>query len=180
MIKQEPTDIENMLSALFNVCLEQSTGTFFVATEDNKSCQIVIERGVLTMSSFGQDKGLAALIEFKALKTGRFSFSSNLVLPMDESATIQHSPEALEFLGYEKYQQALRTPAVEPESEVAEPVPEMATRTERRIVRMYRGQPIYEEVEVTKPLSGAPDNNIDRNIQSNKPARMYRGRVVNS
>ncbi len=181
----------DLLNSLFKHCLEQATGTLFIATEDNRSCQIVLKQGALTKVSYGQDKDHSALNLLKSLNTGRYSFSSNLILPMDDAATIENSAEALNFLGFEKYL-ASHTPA-EQEIEVAEAVEEIESEADRmnesstdndlsstRQKTMYRGREVkaIEAVEKVENEANSTRDSSNNDQASKKPKRMYRGREI--
>lgn len=167
MSQQTTSASGDMLDNLFNYCLKKATGTFFVATEDNKSCQIVIEQGDLTKSAFSQLKGVAALMEFKKLKSGRFSFTKNLILPLGDSAKINNSDLVLNRLGIEQFKELQEL--AKGEYEVAKP------NTERKIKSMYRGKPIYETLSDAYLKS---TQSADGDITLKKPKRIYRGQVV--
>ncbi|MEE9425225.1 MAG: hypothetical protein V3V18_09635 [Methylococcales bacterium] len=167
MSKQLIVETQELFNAIFKCCLEKTTGTFFVATEDNRSCQIVIEQGIVTSSSFSERRGFHAIIELQKLKTARFSFSKNLILPMDDSAKISDSVAVLKQLGFERFVVA----------EKKNHAIDLKTQRKAKAHRIYRGQPIYDTVNHTETQSDRSINN--KGSITKKPVRMYRGQIVN-
>lgn len=179
-----------LLNDFFKLCMEKSIGTFIVATEEH-TCQFVIDQGVLISASYGQNKGLAALQAFKELESGHSKFSDGYKLRMNESAIIEDSDGALRFLGYTEYLEALAPAPIKkvsvrkvvepPPVETVEPEPEL--EPERRIISMYRGQPVYEEIDASKTSEKIENNKVEESSvtqqhQPKKPVKMYRGQVV--
>ncbi len=139
-------EISPMLKRLFACCKDKETGTFFIVSDDNSSGQVVIEKGILLRCSFKNQKGMEVLSTLKRMQTEKFKFTNKLLLPMSSEASIQYSEDALELLGYSAYLASLASNAKGIDSEPNKnPVQKTAFKKEK--VGMYRGKPLYKEVE---------------------------------
>ncbi len=193
-------EFSSILNELFSICENKNTGTFFVVSEDNTSCQVVIESGQISKCTFGTKKGFEALSALKHINTEKFSFSSNLLLPMDATANIEYSEDALALLGYANYLKTTETDSFGNDSSIGSTwVGQVARKTviERKIVSMYRGHPVYKDVEVVveevaeSKLGNANNSHSfveddlvysdeEGKVKNKKPARIYRGQLVNN
>ncbi len=154
-------ELTEILEQLFQCCIDQKTGTFFISTEQNHSCQIVINQGELNAISLGLAKGDEAIALLKQTQRGSCSFKSNLLLPMTDEAKIAVSEEALSQLGFEKSK-------FEQQFVVENQVADGGVKPEVT----YRGHVIAAE--------SIPSKRVDANKPSpgKKPVRIYRGQVV--
>lgn len=168
MAQEEVKVAGEILKTLFQYCTDKATGTFMVVTGDNTACNVVIKYGALSKARFGTQFGLDALVALKKLDQGRVSFLKSLVMPMDVSATLKDSDKALSLLGFGQKTKTPEAPQVK-----SEPVPKKK-RTEKKLVSMYRGQAVYEEVEI----DDAESVNDTSEDSAPKKQRMYRGQLI--
>lgn len=86
---------------LFDRCDKRESGTVFITTKHNKSCQVSITRGQITAFSLGSRKGVDAVKELSSSGCLKASFDSRLKnMPLGENAKIESSDAALLCLGY--------------------------------------------------------------------------------
>ena len=165
------TEKEKFLSFFFKNCTEKASGTFFLVTENNKAIQMVIEQGILTGYLYGQNGGQSALDTFKNIAVQKFSFSSDLIMPMEPDATIENSIEAMETLGFKEYQNEISKRKVKQENNKTI-IQSERRKEDRRVVGMYRGQPIYaKKEEITSPK-------IERRKGERRITGIYRGQPI--
>ncbi len=99
------TDTSNsktLQSCLFKNCYSRKTGTVFITTADNRSCQIVLTNGVITALYLRKILGIKAVLELAKVGFKNCSFTENLQYPLTEDAKIDSSDDVLKFLGYTK------------------------------------------------------------------------------
>jgi hypothetical protein len=137
-----------VLKHLAGLCHAAETGTFFITTTDNKACHILVETGRITALSYGAHRGKSVVPELPFIKVERFSFKHNVKMPLNSRAYVEDGVNVLESLG-------LHHADNQPESK-----------------RVYRGVEV-EEIRVVPTLKKTSDEPAKK-----KPARMYRGRVV--
>ena len=65
--------------ALAQRCKEGATGTFFVATDANRSAQIMLERGEIVYLYYANKRGVDALAVIPAITAGRYSFQEGSI-----------------------------------------------------------------------------------------------------
>jgi len=87
-------------NSLFKYCRSGTTGTAFITTENNRSCQIVLTDGRITAASSGDKRGLGAVSELQEICIKRFSFIKDMQFPLTVYANIDCSNSALNLLGY--------------------------------------------------------------------------------
>jgi len=137
-----------VLKRLADLCHAAETGTFFITTTDNKACHILVEDGRITALSYGSHRGQGVVPELPFIKIERFSFKQNVKMPLNSRSFIDDGVNVLESLGLHH------------------------ADTQSESKRVYRGVEI-EETRMIPTLKKASDEQIKK-----KPARMYRGRVV--
>ena len=83
---------------LFKYCKEKQTGTILIATNNNKSCQITLEKGKITAVSMGRIKGddVARVLYNDGIRSA--SFTKNMSFPHSIEATIHSSRKFLDKL----------------------------------------------------------------------------------
>ena len=91
---------ETLNSNLFKHCAEGKTGTISIATNNNKSCQIVLKNGEILAVTMSRLKGLEAVKELLKVGIKRAALNQNLDLPFSEEARIESSDKLLRSLGY--------------------------------------------------------------------------------
>ncbi len=116
---------ETLETSLFKYCLEGKTGTLSIATNDNKSCQIIINNGEIIAVTLARLKGIDAINKLIEVGFSRATFNQDLQLPFKEEARIESSHKLLVSLGYDSYQT---------NSDIEEDKPTKSSK------RMYRGQ----------------------------------------
>ena len=86
---------------LFNHCDKRDSGTVFITTKHNKSCQVSIARGQITAFSLGAKKGIDAVKELSSCGCLKAYFDPRLKdMPLGEKAKIESSDAVLLRLGY--------------------------------------------------------------------------------
>jgi hypothetical protein len=137
-----------VLKRLADHCHAAETGTFFITTTDNKACHILVETGRITALSYGAHRGQSVVAELPFIKVERFSFKQNMKMPLTSRSFVDEAVNVLESLGLHH------------------------ADSQHEAKRVYRGVEI-EETRVIPTLKKASSEVINK-----KPARMYRGRVV--
>ncbi|WP_299880238.1 hypothetical protein [uncultured Cocleimonas sp.] len=93
-------DSHHLETCLFKFCRSGSTGTVFISTDKNQSCQIILEDGEIMAAALGQKRGFEAVLELKETRVKRFSFIQNMKFPLSIYADIICSNTVLDILGY--------------------------------------------------------------------------------
>lgn len=150
---------------LLKNCSELKSGTVLLSTNNNKSCQIVLKDGKITAVSMGRVKGIPAILEIKDAGLKGASFNERLQLPYTDDAIIDSHDEALKLLGFDKedLEDSTAREIVDDSAILEEPSSKSG--------QTYRGQIIE--------ASGTPAaNKSTAKAEAKKPARMYRGQVI--
>lgn len=137
-----------VLKHLAELCHAAESGTFFITTTDNKACHILLEQGRITALSYGTQRGESVIHELPFIKVERFSFKHNVNMPLSTRAFVDKELNVLESLG-------LHHGESQPPSK-----------------RLYRGV----EIEQQRVIPSIKKPQAEQSQK--KPARMYRGRVV--
>ena len=124
-------------TCLFKQCEEGRTGTVSIATNNNKSCQIVITNGEIIAVTLARLKGYDAINELLKVGFKRASFNQDLQLPFKEDARIDSSHKLLIKLGYDSFNVK---PKESENNENSSKPDEKNPSTQR----MYRGQIIKD------------------------------------
>jgi len=93
-------DSHHLEDCLFKFCRAGSTGTVFITTENNQSCQIILEDGEVKALALGQKRGFEAILELNETRIKRYSFIKNMKFPLTIYANIICSDTVLNILGY--------------------------------------------------------------------------------
>lgn len=149
---EDETQLEILQDSLFKHCSEGDTGTIFISTLNNKSCQIVLANGEIKTASLARFKGIEAILEMKEVGIKAATYTDRMQFKHSDDAIIDSSDVVLNMLGYVKLED-------QPEEQPEEQETEKSTR-------MYRGQIIEEPMEPKKTKD------------SNKAPRMYRGQII--
>jgi len=151
------TQLAQLLEDLSVPLANKRSGTFFIATDDNASCRFAISDGEITHCCIKRLHGPEAIQAIQAGLRGRGKFSENNKSFFRDSDKVEHS-DVVEQLGLNI--------ATSKEAIIVddEPAPEV----KKQVKRMYRGK----EVIVEEPVR-VPQQNTTK-----KPARMYRGQVL--
>ncbi|NOQ36040.1 MAG: hypothetical protein GQ569_09105 [Methylococcaceae bacterium] len=160
MTRNSDLNSQEIFEALFQLCTEKKTGTFFIATDENISCQIILQIGEIAAAVYNSRiMGFDALKKIKATNAGRYIFSDGLILPVDETALIEHTQNSLKFLGFSQ---------IADDSQSIIEVQDEPKQRDNEIVCTYRGQKIIKTKVQVQPSAE----------QKVKPKRIYRGQVV--
>ncbi len=138
----------DVLKQLASLCHEAQSGTFFITTNDNKACHILLEKGRIKALSYGRERGKAVVAALPFIKVERFSFQQNVSMPLPSKAFVDDTENVLAALGLHHADQPASSGK-----------------------RMYRGAEV-ETKRVIPTLKKAASDVVK------KPARMYRGRPV--
>jgi len=147
-----PLSLEN---TLLKVCREKLTGTVFIASESNRSGQIVINQGALIGLNYcglNNEEAFNTLVNSQNL---RCSFTPDLLFPIAESLQPEAALHLLEKIGYsEEIIETEQAPIEEPD-EIAEEVNTV----------IYRGQVVERKKDKPK-------------AERKKSGLVYRGQVI--
>lgn len=138
LLPSEGSELQNLYEAIFSKCHQQATGTFFLASDSNRSGQVVLHQGTLLGISYGGDYNRKAVESLLQQSSLRHSFTAELVYPVAETLLPDSAEELLLEMGMAAMPAANDEPVIEPEP-APEPEPESAPQS-KRSVRIYRGQ----------------------------------------
>ncbi len=124
-----PNETEALWYALFDHCKSERTGTFFLACADNKSGQVVLHNGQILGLTYAGENGEPAVEALNQARGLRFSFTDDLIFPLQETLLPDQAQTLLRQLGMADSQGPQLEPAVQEKTEVP-----------RRSVRIYRGR----------------------------------------
>ncbi|WP_370298284.1 hypothetical protein [Pontibacterium sp.] len=172
---------------LFYNCETGNTGTLFIATDQNRSGQIVLHKGRLIGAAYNGEYNLSALMALSYLQDARFSYSPDLIFPVPETLLPEESALLLEQLGFQDYlnepvstPEPLAPPTDIPRAEHPDTSPstldatqsaehtEDVSDTAQTITCIYRGQKVVKSVAPT----------IQAASKSKSSVKIYRGQVV--
>jgi len=150
------TLLHPFLESLFRHHFNCVDGTFFLATDSNRSAQVVLNQGELVGINFGDLPASEALSNLLLQQSLRHSFSVDLKYPVTHPLSAAEGKILLERFGYREYR-------ANRQAEKAAALAEQATIHAKTRQLMYRGQKILQE---------APQR------QSATSARVYRGQTI--
>lgn len=133
---EEQNQQEILQDSLFKHCAQGDTGTVFISTANNKSCQIVITNGKIMAVSLARTKGFEAILEMEKVGIKAATYTEEMQLNYTDDAIIDSSEAVLKLLGYSKS-------TIENKGEVedfSESTDSPETEATDKPVRMYRGQ----------------------------------------
>jgi len=148
MVNDSDYEILNMY--LFKPCAERLSGTSIMTTNNKRSCQIVVNEGVVLSASMGRSKGFDVISELKQEGVKAGSFNENIQVPFTKEASIVSSDDVLIVLGAGRSSTAKAQQLdVVTSEEVTDDRAEMASENKeepvkKKPVRMYRGNPIED------------------------------------
>ncbi|TCK08403.1 hypothetical protein [Marinobacterium mangrovicola] len=122
-------ETEALWHALFDHCESERSGTFFLACADNKSGQIVLHNGQILGLTYAGETGDQAVKALNLASALRFSFTADLIFPLQETLLPEQAQALLLQLGIADYQNS------QPET-----VEQPKVSAPRRSVRIYRGR----------------------------------------
>ena len=93
-------DSHHLETCLFKLCRSASTGTIFITTDKNQSCQIILKDGEIKAAALGKKRGFEAILELKETRIKRYSFIKSMKFPLSIYADIICSDTVLDILGY--------------------------------------------------------------------------------
>lgn len=141
-----------LMEQLVALCRRRSTGTLFIASEDNRAVSFVLKEGDIISCSFGHFRGISAVEQIKQLVAGSCSFSEKIFFSLMEETNLPSTMDILELLGY--------------------PCPDLAeleslSHSHKVASAVYRGAVVKVEA-----------NGESSTVPPKKSLRMYRGQVV--
>jgi len=86
-------------ACIFKQCSEKKSGTSYITTNKNRSCQVIIIDGLILAVTIGKQMGFSAVIKLRAEGIKAFSFKEHFQAPYKDEAIIESTREVLEFLG---------------------------------------------------------------------------------
>lgn len=161
-----------ILTEIFNLCESGGTGSFFIATTENRGCQVVIEEGTMTAISSGRLKGKEALEAFENISIESYSFKEGMIMPLPSRAKVAlSSAETKLHIGY-----ILR------KSEVSiAKIPQPPSKRERVLLTETLTE-ASSKVDVKVQQGGKNKvisaNSSEKEVVSQRKTRVYRGAVV--
>jgi len=79
MPRDDTLSYDALIQEVRRLCLETRTGTIFIATSENHSVRIVIQRGAITHVIARGQAGMAALAPIKEISGGRLTYSEGAI-----------------------------------------------------------------------------------------------------
>lgn len=76
---QEYTPFPNIVEAVQRLCTDQATGSFFIATESNRSAHLMLENGEIVFIYYYNQHGVDALEMMRSIDSGRYKFQKGLI-----------------------------------------------------------------------------------------------------
>lgn len=147
--------------ALFEHCHVARSGSFFIATADNRSAQVVLHKGQLLGVNYAEYQADQALEILLTRTDIRYAFQDELIYPLRETLLPDMALALLNRHGYSTYCQSLSVTDQDVSIErEAEGYTASAEAPER--VMMYRGQKVVKD----KKRSPTPS------------VRIYRGQPI--
>ncbi len=143
---------------------DQSTGTVFITTEENRSGRIVVKNGKLVGLVYGKETNIDAVEALLALTVIRYSFSKGLVFPLRNELEPQEVEDVMQHLPA----RPVGGPEFIPQSVPLQEDVEVVSENPLISSRFYRGQEIKEAQNNTRPLKTGKKN----------AAKMYRGQLI--
>ena len=160
------SSVSDLWKGVFEHCIKGDTGSYFLASDENKSGQVVVENGRLVTVVYAGAFAQEAVEKLKALKSLKFSFSPDLVFPSALKLSEHEAEVLLDSLGFEEAfdshisnnQQVVAEQDSEVASQASEPeyveityrgqkikrLKETATNTKSSSQRIYRGQVVKD------------------------------------
>ncbi len=89
-----------LLSALYQLCIAEQTGTFFVTAPDGVTVAFILRKGVVTACIWEHEQGLTALRRIKELKTGHYVFSENVFFSLQQHDDLPSTAQIFKLLGH--------------------------------------------------------------------------------
>ena len=188
---------------LFEHCHAGDTGTVFIATQENRSGQLVIHRGHLIGAAYGGEYNYQALSALSVLDNARYSYTADLIFPIPETLLPDDATILLDQLGFQHYLQDLADPPCtealgdeilnpSPASDFPEsvemdhpPVPPAVDHELDKPIEITAPEPTPEARTVTQVYRGQKITKVIHEETPTQPTRsksvrMYRGQVVRS
>jgi len=136
------SDFDGLKMALFEHCDRKDTGTLFVATDDNRSAQIVLFKGTLQGVACSGECNSTALKALASLTRLKFSFTPELIYPVPETLLPEQGQALLEVLGYQPGRTVTAAPEPTPSPRARSSTPRVENPHGSVTLRVYRGQVI--------------------------------------
>ena len=134
-------------NSLFTCCREKGSGSFFLATSDNRSAQVVLHQGNLIGVNYADMPASDALQALFAMSELRHSFQHELIYPVRETLLPDEATALLEGFGFVAIEEPLPESNVPDILEVEEiDMIETGPELKESKVLMYRGQKVVKEV----------------------------------
>jgi hypothetical protein len=119
-------------NTLLELCYEKLTGTLFIASESNRSGQVVINNGSLIGLNYcglNTQEAFNCLIESQNL---RCSFTPDLLFPVSEALQPEAALDLLETIGYSE--------KMDEDEDEPDPIPEAVAEAPETNTVIYRGR----------------------------------------
>lgn len=125
---------KRLYKEIFSYSQQPSTGTLFLATDENRSGQVVFHQGALLGVSYAGEANHRAISLLAEQSSIRLSFTENLIFPLPETLLPEDSSEMLLLMGL------AAEPEKAPQTEVLQAAVEPIAETRPKKQRIYRGQ----------------------------------------
>lgn len=79
-MNQDYIPFSEIILEIGKICKQKATGTLFVSTSDNRSAQIMLDRGEIVFVFFSGKRGQEALMLMSKIEEGRFRFQEGGVV----------------------------------------------------------------------------------------------------
>ena len=94
----EQLPLKSIVGQLRMLCERHRTGTFLIATSDNRSARFVLERGQVLSASYARLQGLQAVEAIRGVSGGRCSFHTQVMMRRNGEQNLPDSAGLLEML----------------------------------------------------------------------------------
>lgn len=148
----------NVWKALIEKSRSKSTGTFLLATQENRAGKIVIQDGTLVGITYGKKTNMDALEILTQLDEIRYSFNDNLLFPIRSKLNDRDIGIVMELLGFEQYKSQTNPPSS----------PNIISKKKTQGKQHYRSQTIPEEIRLVDPVKN----------ENSSLLKVYRGQVI--
>lgn len=79
-MNQDYIPFSEIILEIGKICKQKATGTLFVSTSDNRSAQVMLDRGEIVFVFFSGKRGQEALMLMSKIEDGRFRFQEGGVV----------------------------------------------------------------------------------------------------
>lgn len=87
--------VSELILCLIKMIEGRLTGTFFIVTNTNRSCYIVLREGKIIGAKYDKYKGIDVFVKLKNIEGVKFSFSAMVEMPLDADEEINKNEDVM-------------------------------------------------------------------------------------